>query len=206
MRSERTLTTISFVVCLIAAAGCERRVRTPPKPALDARAAAKQAMAEYDTNQDGKLDKGELKKAPALLAGVKQLDKDGDGAVSLEELVARLQHWSSGQGVLTSAYTEVRLDDQAVADATVTLEPEKFLGATYRPCTGKTDALGHVAFSGSVDSYPGIYFGYYRVRISKVVDGKEKIPAKYNTESELGLEVTDDVAAPRGFMELHLKS
>jgi len=38
----------------------------------------------------------------------------------------------------------------------------------------------------------GVGLGLYRVRISKKVDGQETIPARYNTETELGVEVAQD--------------
>ncbi len=205
MLVNRVLILVGGLVGLSMFNGCTHRIRTPPKPTFDPQGAAKQATAEYDTNHDGKLDKDELAKCPALLDGLKRIDKDGDGQLSAEEIATRLEHWHSFKGVLTPAHTEVTLDGQALADATVTLEPEKFLGETYLSCTGKTDQLGHVSFSGSVAGFPGIYFGFYRVRVSKVVDGKETVPAKYNSDSVLGMEVADDVAPPRGFTELHLK-
>ena len=47
--------------------------------------------------------------------------------------------------------------------------------------------------------------GFYRVRISKVVDGKETVPAKYNTETILGHEEADDIPGVR-FIEFKLQS
>jgi hypothetical protein len=35
----------------------------------------------------------------------------------------------------------------------------------------------------------GVQPGLYRVEVSKMVDGKETIPSKYNTETTLGVEV-----------------
>ena len=39
------------------------------------------------------------------------------------------------------------------------------------------------------DSSPGVACGLYRVEISKLVGGKETIPAIYNTDTILGQEV-----------------
>lgn len=206
MLSPRATCLVCLAVLVFVVPSCARRRPTPDKPTFDPQAAAKQALAAYDANGDGKLNAEELKKCPAVRDGLKRLDKDSDGAISEEELAARLQRWNSFPGVLTSAHTAVTLDGQPLADAMVTLEPEPFLGPTFRECTGTTDALGHTSFSGSAPGYPGMYFGFYRVRVSKLVDGKETIPAKYNQDSELGLEVSDDLAPPTGFMELQLTS
>jgi hypothetical protein len=191
---------------MTASGGCLGRTRIPPKPAFDSMAAAKQALTAYDANGDGKLDAEELKKCPSLQDGLKRIDKDGDGQLTGDEIAARLQHWQAFKGVLTSAHTVVTLDGKPLAQATVTLEPEKFMGDSFPACTGTTDALGHVSFSGSVPGFPGVYFGWYRVRVAKLAGGKESIPGKYNQDSELGLEISDDVAPASGFLELDLKS
>ena len=46
------------------------------------------------------------------------------------------------------------------------------------------------------EGFPGIYVGLYRIRISKVVAGKEIIPKRYNVETVLGREAATCVAPP----------
>ena len=36
---------------------------------------------------------------------------------------------------------------------------------------------------------PGVHLGLYKVLVSKVIDGKETIPAKFNTATTIGIEV-----------------
>ena len=48
--------------------------------------------------------------------------------------------------------------------------------------------------------------GFYRVRISKQVNGKEAIPARYNTSTTLGIEVAPDAYRFRGPMSFALKT
>ena len=57
-----------------------------------------------------------------------------------------------------------------------------------------------------LDDYPGIYVGLYRVRISKKVDGKETLPARYNTATELGREIAANIRDNRGNVIFHLTS
>ena len=47
--------------------------------------------------------------------------------------------------------------------------------------------------------FSGVHCGMYRVAVTKNgLDGKESVPAKYNTETTLGLEVAPDVPARNG--------
>ncbi len=75
----------------------------------------------------------------------------------------------------------------------------------FVPCKGVTDQSGDAYVEGPDPQYPGIYLGLYRVKVSKVVGGRETIPSRYNTETELGFEATNDVPGV-GNIEFHLKS
>jgi hypothetical protein len=59
----------------------------------------------------------------------------------------------------------------------------------------------------SSDTPAGLALGLYRIRVSKMVDGKETIPARYNTETTLGQEVSmDDPAVASQRVRYDLKS
>ena len=45
----------------------------------------------------------------------------------------------------------------------------------------------------TLENFPSIYIGLYRVKISKLSDGHETIPAAYNEKTTLGIEVAEDV-------------
>jgi hypothetical protein len=72
--------------------------------------------------------------------------------------------------------------------------PEKFLGASLAIAQGVTNSRGMapMKISDEPDGV-GAHLGYYRVEISKIVDGKETIPPRYNSKSELGFELAVDV-------------
>ncbi len=88
----------------------------------------------------------------------------------------------------------VKLDGTPVPKATVSFSPE----AGGRPSTGTTDENGYYELLYSVGN-KGAVPGKYQVRITTAttvvneagedVDVPEKIPAKYNTETELSEEV-----------------
>jgi hypothetical protein len=165
-----------------------------------------QAMARYDADGNGKLDAGELKKCPALAAGLARIDRDQDGLVTADEIAARITYWETALTTIINASTEVTLDDKPLAGATVTFEPEEFLGAAFIACSGETDENGRTVISGQNAKFPGIYLGFYRVRISKIVDGKETLPARYNTQTELGYEASDDIPGVSNIIQFALKS
>lgn len=155
-------------------------------------------MEQYDSNNDGKVSGDELEKAPSLLAALPRLDANKDGAVTASEVAARVDAWKKMGTGMTSLRCRVTLDGQPLTDAMVTFEPEKFLGDEIKTAFAKTNAFGDVAPTIPREERPdptlpgGAHFGLYRVRISKPVNGKESIPARYNSESILGYEVSYD--------------
>ncbi len=74
---------------------------------------------------------------------------------------------------------------RALSGATVTLVPEKFMGETVKTATGTTDStgLGHLSMS---EQEPGTNVGYFRIEVSKKQGGQEIVPAKYNSQTQLG--------------------
>ena len=69
------------------------------------------------------------------------------------------------------------LDGKPLAGATVTYEPEPFLGSSYQAHQGLTDVSGTAILDPEFKDYPGLYVGLYTVRISKQEYGKETLPA-----------------------------
>ena len=85
---------------------------------------------------------------------------------------------------------------QPLAGATVKFVPEEFLGNEIQPSEGVTGEDGYAYLSVKVDpndpeAVQGVHCGLYRVEITKQ---GVKIPAKYNTETILGQEVSNDAA------------
>jgi hypothetical protein len=155
-------------------------------------------MEMYDKDRDGKVAGAELDAAPALKAAIKNLDTDGDGGVSAAEVAARVNAWKAMKTGLASAPCKVTLDGEPLVGATVTYDPESFLGDDIKHAIGTTNLYGVTSPSVPAEERPdpkspgGTYFGLYKVRISKMVGGKETIPARYNTQTILGQEVSYD--------------
>jgi hypothetical protein len=183
------------IVCGLALAGvlavagsCSRR---PPRiyaPTIDAAAAGARAMEMYDANKDGKLSGEELDKCPGLKAGM------GGGEVTAEAITARILAWQRSRlGRLPIGCTVLH-NGQPLEGAEVKFVPEEFLGEAMQQsavATGKTDQNGatplSVGVSGKQFDPEGVPPGLYRVEITK--PGLD-IPAKYNTQTVLGHEVS----------------
>ena len=177
--------------------GCSGRPPRLKQLTLVPTEAASQAMKAYDSDADGKIDKSELESSPSLKAAMAQFDGDGDGTLTEEEIKARLEGWLENRSALFPIPCTVLRRGQPLADATVVLEPEPFLGEAFVQVSGVTDSDGMAELaveSGPYRGLPGIPYGLYRIRISKQDEGRERLPKKYNEETLLGQEICDDAA------------
>lgn len=197
--SRRAVRRISVgLALLLSLTGCSRGPAPLPMPSFDPAGSAAKAMDLYDTDGDGYVAGGELEKAPGLKAAMKNLDQNEDGKVSEQEIAERVQAWGRMRIGVMPFDGRVHLDGSPLADAQITLEPDEFLAGVVQAAVDTTSLGG--TFSATVpkdkrplaDSPPGMQAGIYKVRVSKIVNGKEIIPAKYNIETILGQEVAFD--------------
>ena len=177
----------ALALAALLAPGCATRIAPPP---LDPKAAGARALADYDRNRDGFLDARELEQCPGLKSCLARLDKDRDGRLSQGEVEKLLEGYrDSGIGLIEVA-CRVTLDRQPLAGAEVTLAPEPFMGEGARPARGTTDERGRARPQVEGAPVRGCHLGVYRVRISKKdAQGRETVPARYNTQTQLGIEV-----------------
>ena len=148
----------------------------------------------YDTNKDGVIAGEELEKAGSIKSAMANIDANGDGKVSAEEITNRVQAWKDSKIGRMSLSCTVKYRGQPLPDATVTFEPEPFLGDEVKAATGTTDKFGMAVLTIPEVRPPGVACGLYRVKISKQVNGKEQVPPRYNTNTILGQEVAMDAA------------
>jgi hypothetical protein len=193
--------------------GCNSRPASVRPPTINASQAGKQAIEMYDKNGDGIVAGDELDRVPAFKEALSRLDTNADKGVSADEIAARVNAWKATQLGMTSIRCHVTLDGEPLTGATVTFEPEPFLGDEIKAAVGVTNPFGDAAPTIPKEQRPdpklpgGIHLGLYKVRISKMVNGKETIPARYNAETTLGQEVSnDDPAVQRMNMTFDLKS
>lgn len=183
---------------LIALAGCGGVKSVMVDPV----AASKAAMEQYDKNGDGFLDKTELKACPALLREFRAYDESKDGKLSADELGDVIKEMFGQNSGLTPLSCTVSLDGSALSGASVRFIPESFLGPEIKEAGGTTNSAGTAELGISPDELPKqlrrhnlMRVGIYRVEITHP---SKKIPAKYNTETELGFEFhqTNHVQSP----------
>jgi hypothetical protein len=198
----RTRVTVSAPLArLVAAAGCLAVLtgwgcwggspsRVAP-PSFNASASGQRAMDQYDTDKDGKISGDELKKAPSLNAAAKRIDPSGEG-ITADKIAARIKTWIDSKCGRVTVVCTIHHKGKPLEGATVTLDPEEFLGDVVQPATGVTSENGVAMMSvpaSGPDDVGGVPPGLYLVRVTK---SGEKIPAKYNTQTILGLEVASD--------------
>jgi hypothetical protein len=181
-------------------------------PSIDAVAAGNDAIKMYDTNHDGKISGAELDKCPAIKAAIVQIDPSGKGEVTADMITARIKKWQESKLGKMSLGCRITRNGAALAGATVTFVPEKFLGPNLKPATGKTDQNGMAMLSvaptntapGAPREPPGVAPGLYRIVVT--VQGTN-IPPKYSTEegSILGQEVAMDAAGIQQGLKYDLK-
>jgi len=180
----------------------------PPK--FDPAAASAQALADYDANKDGSLDKKELEKVPGILRQLEIWDTDKDGKVSGNEISARVSKYvSDGTGML-GFMCQINLDGKPLEGADVIFIPEPFLGPVLKPATAKSGLGGTVAPSIAKSDLPtgqtdlvGLRNGVYKV---EVTHSTLKIPEKFNGKTILGVEVSSDSQGRGGLLVLSLSS
>jgi hypothetical protein len=178
--------------------GCSRGPAAVRQPVIDPAGSGREALARYDIDGNGVIAGVELDAAPALKAALVRLDTDKDGGISAAEVAERVRAWKAMLTGLASVRCHVTLDGKPLAGARVVLEPEPFLGTSIKPATGETNAFGDVSPSVAPADLPdpslpgGVHFGLYRVRITKQSNGRETLPARYNSETSLGQEISYD--------------
>lgn len=171
--------------------GCSRGPAGVTIPKWDPAAAADQALSAYDANGDRKLSRAELAKCPGLLSALQRLDRDGDGAISGDELKFGLHEIRAQEAALVDISCVVTRNGQPLEGATVKFVPESFMGEDVKVASGITGRDGMTAPSVAEEELPaeyrgrvqGIHCGVFRVIVTHP---QVNIPAKYNTQTELG--------------------
>ena len=153
----------------------------------DPDSAADQAMKELDKDGDGQLSAEELDAAPGLKYCVKQIDADKNGKLSREEVYDRVKLYQDMRVGLMAFTCQVRYKGKPLANATVRLVPEPFLGGVAKPSSGTTTRQGHAQLKAEGEDVPAAAIGMFRVEITSP---DVQIPAQYNTKTTLGVEVS----------------
>ena len=193
---------------LVVLAGCSSRPARILPPSIDPDSAAQLAIEAYDADGDGALSSDELKKCPGILAAVARYDTSGDGQVTPDEIAARIRQWTEEGTGLVAVVCTVQMDGEPLAGAEVRFVPEGFLGEAVKPAHGKTSGRGRAIMAMSPEDLPAgrerlqvMQMAVYRVEITHP---DVEIPARYNTQTELGVDMSQGEA--QGGVHLQLNS
>lgn len=195
MHDSSTLS-VSVLVCLLCLVGCigGNQPSAIEVPDVDPESAAASAIELYDADGDAALAGAELDKVPAIRDSLKAYDANGDSRVSEDEIAKHLSG-IFGYGVsMMQASAVVRLDGRPLPGAKVRMEPEPFLGEGVKPAEGTTGQTGSSRVVIPDELLPedqrglnAMHVGLYKVRITHP---DREIPAKYNSETTLGFELS----------------
>jgi hypothetical protein len=181
------------LACLLVS-GCSRGPGAIRPPDVDADAAAAEAIELYDKSGDGQLAKEEWSASPALAAVAPSYDKNADGILVDDEIAEGIGAWKqSGVGARAVPFV-VQWNGRPLAGATVKLVPAPFLAEALKGASGETSPSGAGQLSVAPEDRPRnapniplMQPGLYHVQITHPTT---KIPAKYNTETTLGIEIS----------------
>lgn len=175
------------VVCFVAVVlGCNRHPPTLEPPKWEPEKMSAAAMEQADKNKDGKLNAGEQATLPGLKAGLRDVDADKDRMISAAELTERLRLYQQMQTAFRAKSMIFNYQGRPLVGATVKLIPESFLKDVVEPAEGKTDESGMVMPEAVGSGFGAVRLGYYRIQVES---DTVKLPAKYNTNTSLGIEV-----------------
>jgi hypothetical protein len=176
--------------------GCSDAPSRLQQSSFDAGSVATAAVRAHDKNGDGSLNDEELIAIPSIQADLSQFDLDNNKSVSQSEITERIQKWQALKVAIVPCSFVVKLDGKPLSDAEVSLEPEDFLGSTLKRCSGKTDSTGRVSPSqiatAEDDDTAGLTGVPPGLYKIRITHPKLEKLPQYNTATTLGLQVAPD--------------
>lgn len=181
---------------------CDRPPSAVEPPDIDAGAVAAAFLSELDRDGDRFVSRTEAESCPAVTNRFDAYDTDRDQRINSDEMQTAVTSWTSDHIGVMRVGCMVTFNGQPLGGATVLLEPEGVLADALAPAQGVTNKHGQCSLSIDPASLPasqqrvrGVQPGLYRVRITHDTIA---IPARYNTNTTLGQEVSSAGVAPAG--------
>lgn len=200
---SRQLTYLLAASLSIWLAGCSQQPRPVSIPEWSPPEFAEAILKKLDKNGNSMVDSSELVEAPGLAFGARFIDTDHNGQLSREELVDRFSMYHQMRAGLTNRQFLVTYHGRPLVGAEVRMVPDFFLTDLVEIATGTTDDTGIVQPTVPSEELTGMRVGYYRV---EVTSPHVQLPAKFNTASSIGIEVSpkEDDPSTSGTMEIQL--
>jgi hypothetical protein len=179
--------------CAVLTSGCNQGPQEAEKPEVNGAAAAARALELYDANSDQALDQEEMAKCPPLASARDSYDVNKDGRLAADEIAARLDALAGPRSAFVGVTCAVSFSGRSLEGAVVKLRPVEMLAENLPPAEGTTDESGAASPTIAGDRLPPdlanaslVFPGLYHVEITHP---QAKIPARYNTATELGWEI-----------------
>jgi hypothetical protein len=174
--------------------GCNSGPTKIDIPSVDSQTAAAGALELADKNADGSIAKDEAGAVPSLNAEFAKYDSNKDGKIDQSEIESRINAWTAQGAKIVPVSFYVTMDGRPLEGAKVVLEPEPFMGDVLAKAESGVTASGACGPTVpqellSKEVPVGMFCGLYRI---KVTHPDRQIPAKYNEQTELGIEVAPD--------------
>ena len=192
--TSRRICLLASCIVLFGLIGCSSGPSALKPPGLDPEYAAEQAIAQYDKDGDGALSLQELEACPGLLAAIEVYDQDGDEKISQEEIAKRLEIFVREGVTLARLAARVRLDNKPLGGATVKFIPESYLGDEIKTAIGTTRKGGSASMAVPDEDLPENQKGIRGIHPGtyrvEITHPEIDVPAKFNTNTTLGYETT----------------
>lgn len=190
------LLAVASLVGLAVFTGCSGALPAVKPPRIDTAAAAEGAITEFDTDGNGSVSKDEA------CEGIRSLwaryDFDDDGSITAEEFATRFEKWTGGDTGMMNLRVQLTYRGQPMPDANITMTPYAFLGDQVLASEGITDPYGYAFMAVPKENLPatqqtnfGMQVGLFKVAITHP---QVDIPAKYNDETELSVDLSPSEA------------
>lgn len=187
-------------ICVSAAAGCSGEPPRVPAPDFKPGVIASAAMKRYDKDEDGKISGAEL--SPGLKAMLQTADKDEDKALSEREIRERMAVYVENRLGVMNLSGQLTMRGKPLVGVNVKLVPDPILAGLIQPASAVSQEDGFIELNREGGDPPGVQPGIYSVIASQKKGGRERLPARVNSKTEIGLEVGTDVVRGGWGLEL----
>lgn len=210
MMHHRLTRLTPFAVCqaLIFAmlSGCSDKPGRIQQADVDFKLVSEQLFEAYDQDGSQSLDLAEAQKLSAIGVRFNEYDSNADKAITRDEIEERLQTTVfDPRKAFMEVSCVIKNNSRILPGATVKFVPVSFLETWLPPARGESDNRGVVKPSIEAKDFPEnapklsgfMRPGIYRVEITHP---SVQIPAKYNSESILTVEVSSSALATGSLM------
>ncbi len=190
VKNRLTLCAIPVLLSMPFVIGCFGGPSRIEAPKWDVEAITDACMQQTDEDGDGFVTKSEAKaNAPGLAYALQQLDTDQDKKLSVDEIRQRFQDLADAKTGVQGFNMRLYYRGRPMRQANIRLVPEPFLEGIVEEAEGQIsdEYTGTADFDIPGDEFYGVRPGMYRV---EVTSDDVKIPAKYNDETTLGVDVS----------------